>query len=210
MADAYNPIPATPVGIPPHQCVILPQLHEAKILVEKYAQDIDYIHHVVHTPSLSAVLEDIYSALNGSRQVNLGHIILVLCIFASATYSWLESDCQKRGLFSTPNEANSQSTFWIRAAQDALDIAYRTTFVSIEAIQGTIILGFVLINGEEISLRARSMFALALLMGRDLGLHRLDHPSNAGTAKSAQAEIGRRVWWYLVAADWYISFFHDL
>lgn len=49
-------------------------------------------------------------------------------------------------------------------------------------------------------------------MGGEILLHRIDHPSN-GTFKtnctfkpnSIQAEMGRRVWWYLTATDWMLS-----
>ena len=131
-------------------------------------------------------------------------MILLLGIFASCTLSWVQQDCE-RGLFSTPIEANSQSLLWIKATEDVLDIAHRTGCVSIEGIQGIIIASFVVGNLEGISRRCRSMYNMALLLARELGLHHLDHPSNAHLAYSAQAEMGRRVWWYLVASDWFVS-----
>ncbi len=86
-----------------------------------------------------------------------------------------------------------------------LDIAHRTTRVSIEGIQGIIIASFVLANFEGFSRRARSLCSMAILLARELGLHCLDHPSNANSANSAQAEMGRRVWWYLAASDWFVA-----
>ena len=128
-------------------------------------------------------------------------MILLLALFASCTNSWVQQDCE-RGLFSTSIEANSQSSLWVKATENVLDIAHRTGCVSIEGIQGIIIASFVVGNLEGISRRCRSMFNMALLLARELGLHNLDHPSNAHSACSAQTEIGRRVWWYLVASDW--------
>ena len=183
------------------RCVWLPQYSEAKILLEKFIQDIEYIHHVVHCPSLLSVLNDVYVSLSQQGQVKPGPIILLLSIFASCTHSWVRGD-SGRGLFSTPGEANSQSQLWLTVAHDILDIATRTALVSIEGIQGIMISSFVLANMEGISRRCRSLFSTALVLARELGLHCIDRPSNACLANSAQAEIGRRIWWYLAASDW--------
>jgi hypothetical protein len=188
----------------PSRCVWLPQYPEAKILLEKFIQDIDHVHHVVHTPSLPSILDEVYACLNQQGQVKPGNMILLLSIFASCTHSWVRCDCE-RGLFSTSAEANSQSPLWVKATEDVLDIAHRTTCVSIEGIQGIIIASFVLGNFEGFFRRCRSLYNMAFLLARELGLHCLDHPSNANLANSAQAEIGRRVWWYLVASDWFVS-----
>ena len=191
-------------GFEPSRCVWLPEYPEAKVLLSKYIQDIDYVHHVVHCPSLVTVLDDVYACLNQQGQVKSGPMILLLALFASCTNSWVQQDCE-RGLFSTSIEANSQSSLWVRATENVLDIAHRTGSVSIEGIQGIIIASFVVGNMEGISRRCRSMYNMALLVARELGLHYLDHPSKAHLANSAQAEIGRRVWWYLVASDWSVS-----
>ena len=113
-------------------------------------------------------------------------------------------DDSGRGLFSTHTEANSQSSLWIKATEDVLDISHRTTSVSIEGIQGIIIALFALLNMEGFSRRCKSFFNMALLLARELGLHVLDHPSNAKLANSPRTEMGRRVWWYLVSSDWFV------
>lgn len=186
------------------RCVWLPLYPEAKILLGKFIQDIEHIHHVTHLPSLLNILDGVYACLNQQGQVKPGVIILLLSIFASSTHSWLKQDCE-RGLFSTSAEANSQTPMWIKATEDVLDIAHRTACVSIEGIEGIIIVFFVSVNLEGFSRRGRFLYSMAILLARELGLHCLDHPSKAHLANSAQAEIGRRVWWYLVASDWFVS-----
>lgn len=185
------------------RCVWLPQYPEAKILLDKFIQDIEHIHHVTHCPSLLGILDEVYACLNQQGQVKPGAMILLLSIFASSTNSWVQQDCE-RGLFSTSAEANSQTPMWIKATEDVLDIAHRTARVSIEGIQGIIIVFFVLGNLEGISRRCRSLYSMCFLLARELGLHCLDHPSKTHLANSAQAEIGRRVWWYLAASDWFV------
>ncbi len=186
------------------RCVWLPQYPEAKILLEKFIQDIDYLYHVVHVPSLQATFDDVYASLNQQGAIKLGNVMLLLGIFASCTDCWVQSDCE-RGVFSTSAAANVQSPLWVKATEDVLDTAHRTTRVSIEGIQGIIIASFVLANFEGFSRRSRSLCNMAILLARELGLHCLDHPSNANSANSAEAEMGRRVWWYLAVSDWFVS-----
>ena len=185
------------------RCVWLPQYAEAKILLEKFIQDIDHIHHVIHTPSLPSTLNEVYACLSQQTQVNPGNMILLLSMFASSTQAWVRRDCE-RGLFSTSTEANGQSLLWLKAVEDVLDIAHRTTCVSLEGLQGMIIASFAMANSEGFSRRCRSFWNMGLLLARELGLHCLDHPSNANAANSARTEIGRRVWWYCVASDWFV------
>jgi hypothetical protein len=108
-------------------------------------------------------------------------------------------------LFETPTDANNQSPLWIKALEDVLDIALRTTIVSIEGLQGIIISFFVMVNFEGFSRRCKALYNTALPLARDLGLHCIDHPANAALANTVEAEMGRRVWWYLVASDWSVS-----
>ncbi|KAF2714753.1 hypothetical protein K504DRAFT_9431 [Pleomassaria siparia CBS 279.74] len=186
------------------RCVWLPQYAEAKILVQKYVDVIDHVHHVIHTPSIMSVVDEVYGCLSQQGQVKPGSIMLLLGIFASSTHSWVHVDAE-RGLFEKPEVANNQSPLWIKALEDVLDIAHRTAEVSTEGIQGIIISFFTLINFEGYSRRCRALYYNGLLLARELGLHCLDHPVNAARANTAQTEMGRRVWWYLVASDWLIS-----
>lgn len=170
-------------------------------MLEKFIRDIEHIHHVVHCPTLSTVLNDVYTCLNQQGQVKPGAMLLLLSIFASCTHSWVQRDCEL-GLFDTPGQANDQSPLWLKTMEDVFDIAHRTAHVSIEGIQGLIIAMFVMFNLEGHSRRSKSLYSMATFLARELGLHCLDHPSKAHLADSAEAEMGRRVWWYIVASDW--------
>ncbi|ESZ98985.1 hypothetical protein SBOR_0643 [Sclerotinia borealis F-4128] len=185
----------------PFRCVWLPQYAEAKILLQKFIDDIDHVHHITHSPSLPAILDEVYACLSQQVQVKPGSIMLLLGIFASSTHAWVKCD-SARGLFPTWQEANAQAVLWVKAIEDVLDIFHRTSSVPIEGIQGISIAIFTVLNMEGFSRRCKSLFNMAFMLARELGLHFLDQPSNMKLANSAQTEIGRRVWWYLVAADW--------
>ncbi|KAL5316076.1 hypothetical protein ACEPPN_016953 [Leptodophora sp. 'Broadleaf-Isolate-01'] len=188
---------------PPLRCVWLPQYAEAQILLQKFTDDIDHVHHVTHSPSLPAVLNEVYASLNQQSPVKPGNILLLLGIFASSTHTWVERD-SIRGLFPTCQEANAQALLWVKAVEDVLDIFHRTSSVPLEGIQGISIAIFTVLNMEGFSLRCKSLFNMAFMLARELGLHSLDQPSNSKLANSARTEIGRRVWWHLVAADWFL------
>jgi hypothetical protein len=96
---------------------------------------------------------------------------------------------------------------WIKATIDVLNGGQNGPALALETIQGIIILSFVLCNMGGVSLPYRSLISTGLLLSRELGLHRIDHESNAATANIIRAEVGCRVWWYLIATDWYVFFF---
>ena len=179
-------------------------VQEAKILFQKFLDDIDHIHHIAHSPSLPAILDEIYACLNQQAQVKPGSMILLLGIFASSTHAWVHRDCVRR-LFHRWKDANAQALSWVKAVEDVLDISHRTSFVSIEGIQGISIATCTVLNIEGFSRRCKSLFNMAFMLARELGLHSLDQSLDAKSVNSAHTEIGRRVWWFLVAADWYFS-----
>ena len=151
---------------------------------------------------MSSILEGVYTALEKHGQIEIGQVILAFGVFAAATHSWVASDSD-RGLFVSAAEAHEQSYVWIRAAVDLFELSQRSTSVSMEGVQGIIIIAFVIGNSEGFSRRCRSLFPQAIWAAQELGLHRIDHPSNMNSANTVRAEIGRRVWWHLCATDWY-------
>ncbi|EEP81635.1 predicted protein [Uncinocarpus reesii 1704] len=183
------------------RCIWLPRHEEARALLDKFITDVSYILQVVHHPSLSAIIDDIYRQVENEGTVKPGHLVLLLSVIAITTEVWTQSD-DVRGdgpLFPSSAHANSQTSMWIKETIDVLNGGQNGPALALETIQGIIILSFVLSNLEGVSLRYRSLISTGLLLSRELGLHRIDHESNAATANTTQAEIGRRVWWMLAA-----------
>jgi hypothetical protein len=181
----------------------IPPYSEAKILFNKFWEHVEYIHHVFYSAALPAMLDRIYSQLSQKAHVKSGEMVLLLSIFASATRGWRDHDSRERGLFVTTAEAQVHASFWVEVAEDLLDIARRTTRVSIEGVQACVVLLFVPENLEAFWRRCRSLHAVGLILARELGLHCIDLPSKKiYETNTIEAEIGRRVWWHLVATDW--------
>ncbi|KAJ5429979.1 transcriptional regulator family: Fungal Specific TF [Penicillium cf. griseofulvum] len=190
------------------RCIWLPLHDEAKILVEKYITEITFLQHVVHIPSVRTMVDELYCDLKERKPVRIGYVSLLLSILASTTSFWTERDMCNH-IFSAVEEAVAQSTQWMRLAMDVVDYSRYKHFESIEDIQAMVIITFVTFNIVGITSHARHMLSTAISVGRELSLHRIDHPYNSNldvpSPSSAKAEICRRVWWYLVATDWHMS-----
>jgi hypothetical protein len=193
----------------PTPCIWLPYHCEAKLLVESYMEDVSYIQHVVHHASLTATVANIYEQVNRHDPVNPGHLILLLSILASATHVWVprEGVGSDQSLFLSAAQANAQTPLWVKAAYSVLNVAQDNVLPTLETIQGITILSCVVVSLEGVSIRLRSLLSTGLLLSRELNFHRIDSASNAtATATdSVRIEMSRRIWWYLVATDWYVA-----
>lgn len=180
----------------------LPRRSEAQILLEKFISIAHHLPCVIWVASLPTVFEQVYADLDRHCQGRPSQIVLLLSILAAATYSWTQSDAS-RGLFTTPAEANEQTLHWVRVAEDVIHMNhYCLPKCSIEIVQGTTIVGFLAAHVDSLH-KSRVFLNIAIRFAQELGLHRIDHPANGAMATSAEAEIGRRVWWYLCSSDWY-------
>jgi hypothetical protein len=190
---------------PPTKCIWLPLYEEALVISEKYITDITCLHHVVHKPSLRALVEKLYEDLRESRPVEIGQVSLLLAILASTTAFWTEHDMQNE-IFLSVEEANGQSIPWMKLALEVIEYSRLKHTESLEDVQAMIILVFVTTNLVGIAAQARYIVSMAISVARELSLHRIDHPYNDNLnvppRDSARAEISRRVWWYIVATDW--------
>lgn len=189
----------------------LPLYEEAKQIVDKYLTEITYIHHVVHDPSVREMVDDLYKNLNNQRPIKIGQVSLLLAILSSTTFFWTERDMDTP-LFTSVEKANGQFTIWMKLALEVLEYSRRTRSDSLEDVQATIIVCFAICNVVGITSQVRYLFYTANSVAWHLGLHRIDHPHNAESSeheflapKTVRAEIGRRVWWYLVASDWFVQ-----
>jgi hypothetical protein len=192
-------------AIEPLRCIRLPTRDQALVLVQKYISEVSHFHQIVHLTTLPLLVEEIYNDLERSNRFDLGCILLLLSICTCTVHAWTPHD-DARGLYASAREANAQTTAWLKAGLDVIDYARRMSYSSLECIQGMIILFNVLCSLEGISTRVHSLVAESTTMGRELSLHTIDSPSSASSApqnkSSIKDEMGRRVWWYIVMANW--------
>jgi Fungal specific transcription factor domain len=190
--------------------VWLPVHEEAVLLFENYAKNIDYLQHVISAPSVRVILDQVYTHVIEHQPVESSYVALLLSIFASTAYYWTSrSDCDH--LFLTSQDASQASLLWSKATLDVLEHSRRTTSGSIEDIQATIILSFLVFNLEGFSARSQSLMATALVTARNLSLHKLDaqHQERQSSLQDSciEIEVKRRIWWHIVATDWSVPRF---
>lgn len=190
----------------PVKCVLLPLREEARQLIDKYLDDISFIHQVTHARSVKRRADEVYSAIDSGQCPSIETIALLLAIFANSTNQWGTRD-MSRCLFSSVSDAHSQALSWQKAGLDVLDHLQRDSHVSLEATQAMILLCYSVVNLEGVTIKFRNIFSRAVAMARELGLHCIDLPRrllSLVTPKHSllEAEIGRRVWWYLCSTDW--------
>ncbi|KAH7156687.1 hypothetical protein EDB81DRAFT_717091 [Dactylonectria macrodidyma] len=201
--------PSVAVPIEPIKCVWLPEREDTKRIVDKYLSDISFIHHVIHGPSVRRLVDHVHDALNQGRQPPVAPIALLLAICANATGLWTARDLSRNLFFSVP-EAHAQASLWQSASFDVLDHLQQNGHVSLESTQAMIILGYSVVNLEGVSAKFRNVFSRAITMARELGLHCIDSArrlssTNTPRFTAFEAEIGRRVWWYLCSTDWILA-----
>ncbi|RSL93287.1 hypothetical protein CEP52_013332 [Fusarium oligoseptatum] len=192
----------------PIRCLWLPDRQEAKRLVDKYINDISFIHHVIHGPSVRRLVDQVYDTINQGNTAPMGPIALLIAIFANSTCLWTAQDLS-RNLFCGVSEARSQASLWQKAGIDVLDHIQQSPHISLESTQALIILCYSVVNLEGVSVKFRALFSRAITMARELGLHCIDSPRQvlghgSGFTK-LEAEVGRRVWWYLCTTDWIVA-----
>lgn len=191
----------------PTKCVWLPLYEESKQIIGKYLDEITHLHHVVHIPSIRVLVDELYQSLNLKTTVQLGQVSLLLAMLASTAFFWTERDMSKP-VFSSVAEADAQSKTWMKMALEILEYSRLTNSESLEDIQTMIIIAFLVCNIVGITSLVRHLCATATSTAWQLSLNRIDHPNNAHLdlprPDSVRAEMCRRVWWYLVATDWYV------
>ncbi|KAL7917628.1 hypothetical protein ACQKWADRAFT_306295 [Trichoderma austrokoningii] len=191
------------------KCICLPLRQDAHILLEKFIDDVLHFHHIFHTPSLPSIVDQFYDAVEQDEHVDLGQLMLILSICCSTTHTWTRYDDAK-GLFDCAEDANSQTSGWLKTALDIIHHAHVAAHASLTCIQGIMVVFFMLCSLEGISPRARVLHTQAVAMAQTIGLHAIDSP-NASihldwlNNSHILAEVGRRTWWNLTDTDWMIS-----
>lgn len=194
-----------PLDSEPVRCIWLPLYHEAQLLLRKFVRVAAHYPWVTNVQSLDPLLDDAYQTLQQRRQIKPGPLLLLVSIFACALNSFTDQDLDADFPYLTVALAAEQTNFWVTAALDALRIAQDHIDLPIQAVQGLILMAFLLIKLEGMNRRCRNLFYTCFWMIRDLGLHRIDHPDNLQNADTIEAEIARRVFWYVCASDWQAS-----
>lgn len=106
-------------------------------------------------------------------------------------------------LYASKEQALDAAYDWTRITLDVLEQVRRSGNASLETIQATISIVFLLYHADGFSLKVRALHGSAISVAKELGLHRTDSARNGLPPARSQAEIvdrelRRRIWWHLV------------
>ena len=196
-----NSLPTTqysPIHIP------LPEYPEAVELLRNYELNVDHFVRILFIPSIRSLLKSFYQNVTERAQMRPCEAALLLSIFAISAYF---SNASDNSLLPCNDDLLKLSIILSKAALDALDYSKRTTSGSIEDVQANILMSFVVYHLDGFSARGRSLCAAAMVIARDLRLHRIDgddaiSDTNLTTEAIIEREVMRRVWWHITSTDW--------
>lgn len=187
-------------------------------LFECYTNQLDPLQHVIHAPSARRAINLLYERLHLGQKLESSQTLLLLSILTSiATYWGLSEDvstvfgstCFEDFASSSTQTALKVSMQWLRTSLDILEHVRRSSSMTLETVQASIIIIFLVYHIEGFSPKVRSMLYAALAAAKDLGLHRTDAQPPAGQQETqadvVEQEIRRRVFWHIASTDWSVN-----
>lgn len=169
--------------------------------------DLAFLNPAIRTTSLPAIVHGIYTALVEEGSVDLGQLLLFMAIVAYTSYN-CSSGSRICTIFGSHMDANLHSLHWSTAAVELVDELKKGCQFSIESLQGQTVLYKLLVFRDGSNLQNHGLLLTSISMARTMGLHRIDLTSDIvrnglGIKTQVDLEIARRLWWDLVATDWY-------
>lgn len=153
-----------------------------------------------------ADFERVYEDLRTGKNVEPNRTVFLLSILASVAALWAFSP-DEIPLYSNRQQALDAAYDWTRITLDVLEQVRRSGSATLETIQATISVVFLLYHADGFSLKVRALHGSAISIAKELGLHRTDAARNGLPQPKNQAEIvdrelRRRIWWHLACTDW--------
>ena len=177
---------------------------------ERYAELLDPVQHLLHIPTVRNSIKQLYRQIQLGERIEPNQTVLLLTTTTSISAYWGLSE-HDSSIFATMQTAVNVAVFWLRMALDVLEHVRRTASPSLETVQASIIMIFLIYHIEGFSPKVRSMMYATLAAAKDLGLHRTDDASFISHSDEpmdvVDKEIRRRVWWHLASTDWFVQNF---
>jgi len=179
----------------------LPMRSKALRLLDHYADVIQWVYHVCHTPSLRASLHYLFDTLAGDDPIDMSELALVSAVLGVSAYNFPETP-------NIPAEAmQALAVELVRLSQRALAEANYLQTPNIATVQADLILGYAIF--PEAGEMPTTLLALraSIHCAQSLGMHRVDSPRekklrDGKKCDHVKLETMRRIWWRLVSSDW--------
>jgi hypothetical protein len=205
----FHGAPTNALAPPPS--ILLPSQDVALLLLHFFESNLYHMCPIVHLSSIKSGLNNFFTEAVEGRCSDTALASLLLAIFGLAAHFYKPS---RLSLVAASEHDTMQLTLvFSKNALNLLDYRRRIDVCSLEDVQAYSLLVFVFFHLDGNSGRARLMSTMAMSTARELGLHRLDldgsgEPSSDLDVRTlVDKEIMRRVFWHIVASDWYVSTF---
>lgn len=105
--------------------VWLPPKSEAIWMLDRYAERVESLHHVVHIASVRHLIEDLYNQVSLGFNIKPNYVALVLSIFSSTAYMLSSQTTDVH--FTNQRNATKCAFVWSKAALNVLEHSNRST-----------------------------------------------------------------------------------
>ena len=206
MAESFRAFNES-IARPPNQIILgkdigslLPSRDIGHILIEHFFQEINWMVHLVHVPTVRKHLHTFYNDMEDQQSPNFAHLALITTIFTLSAYF-----CSSASALNTHRKSDIHQ--WAALARHALSAAECLANPSFETLQSIcLILHHIIPNVGSIS-AVRILTVTVVSLARTLSIDRVDSTSNKKLREGrvinwAEIEVKRRVWWHIVSIDW--------
>ena len=182
----------------------VPTYKVAMALYKSYEFILDAMCRILHVPTLRALIESFYVHVAQFQAIPIGEAALVLSVLAVSAFFTPQLGESAATSADTPAALSKVlAAYTLRV----LDHSRRTTSGSLEDIQAYTLMSYIDFHHHGYSPKSRLHIGVAMLLSRDLGLHRTDaDPDVLDSTLTPRArldkELRRRAFWYLASAEW--------
>lgn len=180
---------------------------DATLLLGHFTKTIDATYRTLHIPTVWRWLDELYADLNNKHLPSATQLAFFLGVFAGSAF--ISNDNFQFQNENLQNHSQNQlAELWFKQAvafltkppvppsTQALQTFMNLTHLSTQ-IEGT--------GGDFVFLSTAG-----LQMAKSMRLHRLDVASSRAERRKhgddmVELEVKRRIWWHMVASDWFVS-----
>lgn len=186
----------------------LPSRWQAKVMLQLFTRSLQPIHGVIPTPYAEDLIERVYRSKQEGEAPHLPSIALMLSMFAGAAVMCTPHTLES--LHTTAAEMKATFVAYCDLALSMLDDKAHVSASGVETLLAINTLSHVLSHTDGYSDQVHLLRARQLLLARTMQIHRLDTAKRREEREATgynvvEIEIYRRVWWHMVASDWWVK-----
>ncbi|KAH8809213.1 hypothetical protein F5884DRAFT_794829 [Xylogone sp. PMI_703] len=187
----------------------LPSQQRAIVLLDYYAQNIDWHYRILHVPSTRTLLENTYAHISNGKRAEPSSLSFLFSIFASSVFFDASTAIPMLNTYSPEVEHSYNlykqlALFLLKFSEASEESLIPTPF-----LQTIGILTHLISHSEGFSTTFHLLRNTGLVLGRQNGFHLIDtvqsSAKRSSTADLINLEIQRRLWWHIVTCDWFLA-----